>query len=163
MSKLGRVSETLSDNFDEDLLLQEPISVWRRTFKRLLSRRSGKIGLFLIGFIFLIAFTAPIIAPYDPNEVLIGKEIVKLKKREGPCIHMLGCDSAKPQHIMGIDGNYRDQFSRIIYGSRISLSIGFSTVSFAVTGGVLLGALAAFFGGWIDNIIMRVKIGRAHV
>ena len=80
MSKLGRVSETLSDNFDEDLLLQEPISVWRRTFKRLLSRRSGKIGLFLIGFIFLIAFTAPIIAPYDPDEVLIGKEIVKLKK-----------------------------------------------------------------------------------
>ena len=69
---------------------------------------------------------------------------------------MLGCDSAKPQHIMGIDGNYRDQFSRIIYGSRISLSIGFSTVTFAVTGGVLLGALAAFFGGWIDNIIMRL-------
>ena len=156
MSKLGRVSKTLSDNFDEDLLLQEPMSVWKRTFKRLWSRRSGKIGLLLIGFIFLIAFAAPVIAPYDPQEVLIGKEIVKLKKREGPCIHLLGCDSAKPQHLMGIDGNYRDQYSRIIYGSRISLSIGFSTVTFAVTGGVLLGALAAFFGGWIDNIIMRL-------
>ena len=124
MSKLGKVSKTLSENFDEDLLLQEPVSVWKRTYKRLLSRRSGKIGLFLIGFIFLIAFTAPIIAPYDPHEVLIGKEVVKLKKREGPCIHILGCDSAKPQHLMGIDGNYRDQYSRIIYGSRISLSIG---------------------------------------
>ena len=83
MSKLGRVSKTLSDNFDEDLLLQEPMSVWKRTFKRLWSRRSGKIGLLLIGFIFLIAFTAPIIAPYDPQEVLIGKEIVKLKNVRG--------------------------------------------------------------------------------
>ena len=47
MSKLGKVSKTLSDNFDEDLLLQEPMSVWKRTFKRLWSRRSGKIGLLL--------------------------------------------------------------------------------------------------------------------
>jgi ABC-type dipeptide/oligopeptide/nickel transport system permease subunit len=154
MNKLGRVSENLSKNLDEDLLLQEPVSVWKRIYKRLMSRRSGKIGLFLIGFVFFIAVAAPIIAPYDPQQVLIGKE--KVKKREAPCIHMLGCDISKPAHLMGIDGNFRDQYSRIIYGSRISLSIGFSTVSFAVIGGVLLGALAAFFGGWIDNIIMRI-------
>ena len=156
MSKLGKVSKNLSENIDEELLLQKPVSVWKRTIKRLLSKRSGKIGLLLICFIFILAIAAPVIAPYDPQEVLIGKEIVKLKKREAPCIHVFGCDQAKPQHLMGIDGNYRDQFSRIIYGSRISLSIGFSTVSFAVIGGVLLGALAAFFGGWIDNIIMRM-------
>ena len=154
MNKLGRVSENLSKNLDEDLLLQEPVSVWKRIYKRLMSRRSGKIGLFLIGFVFFIAVAAPIIAPYDPQQVLIGKE--KVKKREAPCIHILGCDISKPAHLMGIDGNFRDQYSRIIYGSRISLSIGFSTVSFAVIGGVLLGALAAFFGGWIDNIIMRI-------
>jgi ABC-type dipeptide/oligopeptide/nickel transport system permease subunit len=154
MNKLGRVSKNLSKNLDEDLLLQEPVSVWKRIYKRLMSRRSGKIGLFLIGFVFFIAVAAPIIAPYDPQQVLIGKE--KVKKREAPCIHMLGCDISKPAHLMGIDGNFRDQYSRIIYGSRISLSIGFSTVSFAVIGGVLLGALAAFFGGWIDNIIMRI-------
>ena len=154
MNKLGRVSENLSKNLDEDLLLQEPVSVWKRIYKRLMSRRSGKIGLFLIGFVFFIAVAAPVIAPYDPQQVLIGKE--KVKKREAPCIHMLGCDISKPAHLMGIDGNFRDQYSRIIYGSRISLSIGFSTVSFAVIGGVLLGALAAFFGGWIDNIIMRI-------
>tara|TARA_B100002003_G_scaffold12640_1_gene10792 strand:- start:791 stop:1744 length:954 start_codon:yes stop_codon:yes gene_type:complete len=154
MNKLGRVSENLSKNLDEDLLLQEPVSVWKRIYKRLMSRRSGKIGLFLIGFVFFIAVAAPVIAPYDPQQVLIGKE--KVNKREAPCIHMLGCDISKPAHLMGIDGNFRDQYSRIIYGSRISLSIGFSTVSFAVIGGVLLGALAAFFGGWIDNIIMRI-------
>ena len=154
MNKLGRTSKTLSDNFDEELLLQEPISVWKRTYKRFISRRSGKVGLFLIGFVFLLALAAPIIAPYDPQEVLIGKELVK--KREAPCIHILGCETSKPQHLMGIDGNYRDQFSRVIYGSRVSLSIGFSTVSFAVIGGVLLGAIAAFFSGWIDNVIMRM-------
>ena len=156
MNKLGKTSTNLSHNLDEDLLLQKPTSFWKRTFNRLIAKKSGKVGLILIGLIFLIAFAAPVIAPYDPQEVLIGKEAVKLKKREAPCIHILGCNDVKNQHIMGIDGNYRDQFSRIIYGSRISLSIGFSTVSFAIIGGVLFGALAAFFGGWIDNIIMRI-------
>ena len=52
MSKLGKVSDTLSQSLDEDLLLQEPMSMWKRTFKRLWLRRSGKIGLLLIGFIF---------------------------------------------------------------------------------------------------------------
>ena len=57
---------------------------------------------------------------------------------------------------MGIDGNFRDQFSRVIYGARISISIGFTTVAFALIGGVFLGAVAGYWGGWIDNIIMRV-------
>ena len=55
------------------------------------------------------------IAPYDP--------IVPLKdakRRDTPCIHLLGCPADKPQHLMGIDGNSRDLFSRIIYGARLS-------------------------------------------
>ena len=57
---------------------------------------------------------------------------------------------------MGIDGNFRDQLSRLIYGAGVSLSIGFTTVAFAVTFGVLLVAIAGFWGGWLDNVIMRV-------
>jgi ABC-type dipeptide/oligopeptide/nickel transport system permease subunit len=57
---------------------------------------------------------------------------------------------------MGVDGNVRDQLSRVIYGARVSLSIGFTTVFFAVTGGMFLGAIAAYWGGWLDNVIMRV-------
>jgi ABC-type dipeptide/oligopeptide/nickel transport system permease subunit len=69
---------------------------------------------------------------------------------------LFGCDDAKPQHILGLDGNARDEFSRIIYGSRVSLSVGFSTVLVALTVGATLGAVSGFWGGWIDNLIMRI-------
>jgi ABC-type dipeptide/oligopeptide/nickel transport system permease subunit len=57
---------------------------------------------------------------------------------------------------MGIDGNVRDQFSRLLYGTRLSLMVGFSTVTFAIIIGTVLGALGGYFGGWLDNLIMRV-------
>jgi len=56
---------------------------------------------------------------------------------------------------MGVDTNSRDFFSRIIFGSRLSLQIGISTISFAIIIGGLLGAISGFLGGWVDNLIMR--------
>jgi len=56
---------------------------------------------------------------------------------------------------MGTDGNVRDVFSRVIYGSRVSLFIGFSTVGFAIIVGTVLGLLSGYFGGWSENVIMR--------
>ena len=139
---------------DEEQLLGSPTALWKTALKRLFRRKTGIIGMTLVGMMAFTAIAAPLLAPYDPHQVLIGLE--KVKKREAPCIHAFGCDAAKPQHIMGVDGNFRDQFSRVIYGARWSLSIGFTTVAFALTGGVFLGAVAAYWGGWIDNLIMRV-------
>ena len=79
-----------------------------------------------------------------------------LGKRSPPCIHALGCAADQPQHILGTDGNIRDEFSRVLYGARLSLLVGLSTVSFAIVIGTVLGALGGYFGGWIDNVIMRV-------
>ena len=128
-------------------------SLWRLTLRRIFRQRNAVIGLIIIGILIIVAIFAPYIAPYDPEEVLIGVE--DIKKREAPCIHFLGCSEDKPQHILGIDGNVRDEFSRIIYGTRLSLLIGFSTVGFAIVIGVTLGALSGFYGGWMDNISMR--------
>lgn len=110
--------------------------------------------MIILGSLTLVAILAPVIAPYDPLQVLIGIEPVE--KRDDPCIHLLGCPEDQPQHIMGIDGNVRDQFSRVIYGTRISLFIGFATIGLAVVVGTILGAIAGYFGGWVSNVIMRI-------
>ena len=74
-------------------------SLWRLTYRRLFRQRSAVLGLILLGLLIFSAIFAPLIAPYDPEQPLIGIEDVG--KREGPCIHILGCPSDRPQHIMG--------------------------------------------------------------
>jgi ABC-type dipeptide/oligopeptide/nickel transport system permease subunit len=112
------------------------------------------VGLVMLGGLVVTAAFAPWIAPYEPNQVLIGTEDVGA--RQPPCIHLLGCPADQPQHLMGTDSNVRDLFSRVVYGSRYSLIIGFTAVTFAILIGTFLGALAGQLGGGIDNGIMRV-------
>ncbi len=140
-------------NAPEEMSLKS-VSLWQITWRRLFRRKSAVIGFIMLGMLIFIAVAAPWLAPYDPYEVLIGVEDVQ--RREAPCIHALGCAPEKPQHWMGLDGNARDQYSRILYGARFSLVIGFATMSFAIVIGTVLGAVAGFFGGWVDNLIMRV-------
>ncbi len=129
-------------------------SLWRLTLRRLLKQRSAVVGLIILTILVFLAIAAPLIAPYSPTQSLIGVEDVA--RRERPCIHTLGCSTDRPQHIMGTDGNFRDLFSRIIYGTRVSLRIGFITVSFAIIAGTLLGAISGYFGGWLGDVIMRI-------
>ena len=129
-------------------------SLWRLTLRRMFRQRSAVVGLIILLLLVFTAVFAPLIAPYDPTEVLIGKEDVK--RRDKPCIHLLGCPEDQPQHLLGIDGNVRDQFSRIVYGARVSLRIGFFTVAVALIVGTSLGALAGYWGGWFDNVVMRL-------
>jgi len=102
----------------------------------------------------LIAVFAKQIAPYEPSQVLIGVEDVIM--RAPPCIHLLGCPESEPQHIMGTDSYARDVYSRVVYGSRISLFIGIATIGSAVLIGTFLGGVAGYSGGWWDFVIMRV-------
>jgi len=76
--------------------------------------------------------------------------------RASPCIHLLGCPESEPQHIMGTDSYIRDFYSRIIYGTRISLFIGLATVSMAILIGTILGAVAGYSGGFWNICIMGV-------
>ena len=139
---------------DAEAMSIKSVSLWRITWRRLFRRRSAVVGMVILGILVLIALTAQWIAPYDPLKVLIGVEPVK--QRQAPCIHMFGCPEDQPQHIAGIDGNVRDEFSRLLYGTRVSLWIGLSTVTFAIIIGTILGALSGYFGGWVDNVIMRI-------
>lgn len=125
-------------------------SPFRQSMRRLIRHRSAQVGLFILGMMVLMAIFAEQIAPYDPIVPL--QNVVR---RDVPCIHLFGCPAERSEHIMGIDGNNRDLFSRVIFGSRVSLQMGISTITFAILIGGLLGALAGFLGGWVDTIIMR--------
>ena len=131
-----------------------PASLWRDTLGSVLRQRSAVVGLAILGILVFVGVFAPVIATHDPDQVLLGVED-GVKKRAAPCIHLLGCPADQPEHLFGTDGNFRDVFSRVVYGTRTSLPIGFAAVGFAIVVGTLIGAIAGYAAGSADNVLMR--------
>ncbi|MBV8716928.1 MAG: ABC transporter permease [Chloroflexi bacterium] len=117
--------------------------VWER-FRR---HRFALIGLGALLFMLLIATAAPL-APWSPNE--IDRTITD------PQYVAHGFAPPSADHWFGTDELNRDMFSRILWAGRISLAVGFLTVGFGATIGILIGALAGFYGGWVDTVLMRI-------
>jgi len=139
----------------------KPASLWRDTLRNIVRQRSAQVGLAILAVFFTIALTAPLIAPFDPEIPVIDPPYNQDVSRQDltylqPCIHLLGCPEDRPQHIMGLDGNLRDEFSRVLFGARVSLWIGFVTVGFGIIIGTTIGAIAGYAGGRSDNILMRL-------
>lgn len=113
-------------------------AIVRRQFKK---NRLAVYGTFIILFLYLVATLAPLLAPYDPTEQ--GNRV--LERLLEP----------STEHLLGTDRFARDVFSRIVYGSRISLLVGFMAVAISVTIGTVYGAIAGYAGKWVDSIMMR--------
>jgi peptide/nickel transport system permease protein len=142
---------------DIEILPPKSISLGQVALHRLFRRKSAILGMVMLGAMIFIALTAQWLAPYSPTVSMLDVTPPQdVEKRSPPCIHAFGCPLTEPQHILGTDGNIRDEYSRILYGARLSLMVGFSTVTFAILIGTVLGSLSGFFGGWLDNTIMRV-------
>ena len=110
------------------------------SFKRLTKNRPAVLSLVIMLILVLTAILAPVLAPYDPNEQVLE-------------------NSLKPpsaQHLLGTDEYGRDILSRIIFGTRVSLSVGLISQSIAIVIGVTFGAIAGYYGGKIDNVISRM-------
>lgn len=148
MAATTLTTDTPPADIQQALKVRTPL---QDTLRKLSRHRSFRFGGVLLSFLVLIAIFAGVIAPFDPI-----KPLRTVTRREPPCIHLLGCPTTQEQHIMGVDGNGRDLFSRILFGARLSLQIGFATTLFAIAVGSLLGAVAGYAGGWADTIIMRV-------
>lgn len=114
---------------------------WGLTKRAFGQSRVATLGLMTIVFVYLIALVTPLISPYDP--------IV-----QGPLLtHRMLAPGR--EFVLGTDQFARDVLSRILYGARVSLSIGFVAVGISMTIGTLLGAVSGYFGGILDTVIMR--------
>lgn len=116
------------------------ISPWREAFWQLKKNKLAVFGAFIIIFFVLVAIIAPFIAPYGYDQLHAGERLT------GP----------SAQNWFGTDDLGRDIFTRIVYGARISLFVGFFSVTGALVMGTLLGVIAGFFGRWVDLLISRI-------
>ncbi len=130
-------------------------NLWLEALRNLRHSPSALLGMIIIGALVIIAIAAPIFATHDPIKTMIGVpgETGRLPSKP-PCIPILGCE--EPQHILGLDLNARDLYSRVIYGTRTSLSVGVITISLSIIAGTTLGLIAGYAGGTADNAIMRL-------
>ncbi len=140
---------------DDTTALAKPGSLRRDTVRNILRQKSAVLGLTILISLLLVALFAPLIAPYPPDTSMLDLGIPGTRG-DAPCIHLLGCPADEPQHLMGLDSNLRDTFSRVVFGARVSLLIGFVTVGFAIVIGTFIGAVAGFAGGAVDNVLMRL-------
>ena len=115
-------------------------SLWKDAWRRLVRNKLAVLGLVIVALFSLVALFAPIIAPYGEAEVVAPQ--LKLMK---PSWHF----------PMGLDQNGRDMFSRMVYGARVSLLVGIVAQLIVVAIGVPIGAIAGFYSGKVDNVLMR--------
>lgn len=128
----------------EDVLEPSPFAKLRR---RIFGNYSFLFGVIVLLLIFLMAVLAPLLAPHDPyTQSLAGR-------LQSPFWY---AENTSPEHLLGTDKVGRDFLSRLIYGARISLLIGFSTVLISGTIGTTLGVCAGYFGGRVDTVISFV-------
>lgn len=109
------------------------------TLSQVLANPLARAGFMIILLIFILAILAPWIAPYDPDAIDVKAILL----------------DPSSTHWMGTDGLGRDVWSRMLYGGRVSLLVGFVAVGISTGIGVILGVLAGYFRGWVDTAIMR--------
>lgn len=112
----------------------------KNLFRKALENPLALTGFIIIVCVFLLAMLAPIISPYDPDDINVKAILL------GP----------SASHWMGTDGLGRDVLSRMLHGGRISLLVGLVAVGISTAIGILLGALAGYYRGWVDTFIMRL-------
>jgi len=117
-------------------------SFWGRAARRFRRHRLAQLGLAVLIVLGLAALAAPMLTPYQfdyQDAALLGTPV-----------------APELAHPMGTDQLGRDNFTRILYGARVSLSVGLASAIIATLLGTLIGATAGFFGGWIDGLLMRL-------
>jgi len=112
----------------------------RKDYRQLRRNKTATFGLYFVWFVVAVAALAPIVAPYDPTANAVGPNLAP------PSI----------AHPFGTDPFGRDILSRVIFGARVSVMVGFIAVAEALVAGVIIGLVAGYVGGWLDAVLMRI-------
>lgn len=123
-----------------DQTRSEGISLWQVSWKRLRKNKLAMLGLFLLALIFLTSVFAPRFTPYERDRTDLLNIYLSPSK----------------EHLLGTDALGRDVFTRLLYGGRVSMVVGFVSTSISLTVGILIGSLAGYLGGAVDNFFMRI-------
>ena len=138
---------------DTNKVLSRPSrSFWRDAWSRLLHNKAAVAGALVILFFMFVALFAPVLAPHNPLELNSGKGFLPPMWVENSSTGKAGT----PEFILGTDNLGRDVLSRVIYGARVSMVVGFIPTLIIVVVGVSLGLIAGYFGGSTDNLLMRL-------
>ncbi len=132
--------ETDPQTLPDEALAPSPRS---QLLHRALSHKGLLIGGFIVGALILVALFAPLLAPHDPYAQSLAKRLLPPAWDAG----------GTWEHILGTDQVGRDYLSRLIYGTQVSLIIGFGAATVGLLIGVTLGVCAGYFGGWIDTVV----------
>lgn len=116
-------------------------SIWRQTLAGAVRRPAGAVGAAVLIAYAILAVAAPLIAPDDPSMQVSGQRLLP---------------PGTGDHLLGTDNFSRDLLSRIIFGTRVSLTVGFAGVAIAAVIGVAAGLLTGYFGGWSDTVLNRI-------
>lgn len=120
----------------------ESLSQWQLAWRRFKRHRMALIGLGFLAFAIAVAIIGPIVWPYNPLYI--------------PGSPNPGGDPPSLAHLFGTDNNGRDVLQMVVNGARISMTIGITSMLIAGFVGVTIGTVAGYFGGWVDNVLMRV-------
>jgi oligopeptide transport system permease protein len=122
----------------DDRYLKAP-GFWRQALQRLRRNRLAVVSLIVVGLLALVAIFAPLIAPHDPSEQNLFETFA----------------SPSADHLMGTDNLGRDWFSRVVYGARVSLAVGFFAQAIILVIALPIGLIAGYMGRTVDNLLMR--------
>lgn len=109
-------------------------------YKKLSKNKAALAGAFIIIVIILLAILAPVIAPYDPTKMNPANKL----------------QTPSAEHWLGTDDKGRDILSRLLYGARISLTVGILSTVIGAAVGIVLGLISGYYGRWVDSLIMRI-------
>ena len=145
---MATASTTQERAAELNVLVRKQRSLWGDALYRLMRNKAAVGGLIVIAAAFIIAAFAPVFAPYNPIEIPLN-----------PASQMepvwTGSKYTDPRYLLGTDFLGRDIVSRLMYASRVSMVVGFIPTAIVFGLGVSVGMVAGYFGGWLDQILMR--------